>query len=132
MSLQEFKCGIPVDRRRVTGIENIGLNHLIAQGIIRGSQERLGRKNHAALHYSGDAALIQHGNKGLPGSQMLDRVGGIEFRVLPVGLRRGLHSLEFLRGIGVEGMLDLIAQLAHDSVRDIRRILGNEEDAHSL
>jgi 2-dehydro-3-deoxygluconokinase len=29
-------------------------------------------------------------------------------------------------------MLDLIAQLAHDSVRDIRRILGNEEDCEKV
>ena len=101
-------------------------------GIGDGPHHTLGRQNPASAHHGGNAVLVQYGNQCLTGSQLHQNLLGVKGGVLAEGLGRGLYRLLLGRRVGPEGMLNLIAQLCQNIVRDVSGVLGDEVDAHAL
>ena len=127
-----FVGGLPVQGLAVLSFQGAGVDELLAGGVVHGAHEALGRQDRAPLHHAGDALVVQDGDQGLADAQLAQDLLGIQVGVGAEGLGGGLEGLLVLGGVGPQGVLDLVAQLAQDVVGNVGGGLGDEVDAHPL
>ena len=80
------------------------------------------RKDLCLFHNGRNSLLIQYRYQCFAYSELFNGFNGIKLRIRPEGLSR----------IGMQRMLNFIAQLAENFVRNVRRILSDEINTDSL
>ena len=131
-ALEEFKGGVRVGGGAVFEVEVGGLDGLVAPGVVQQAHIAFGRQHPDMLRHAGHALFVQHRDDGFAGAQLGKQLHCVEGGVLPEGFRRGFQHLALRRGVGTQAVLDLVAQLRGDRVRDVPRGLGDKVDAHAL
>ena len=85
-----------------------------------------------ALDHGRGALGVEETDEGLAGLEFHDGVFGLEGGIGAEGLGGSTDGFLVLGGIGPQGMLDTVAELAEDAVGDIGRVLRDEIDADAL
>jgi hypothetical protein len=90
------------------------------------------RPDHDALDHGRRAAAFEERHQRFALAEFHDDAGGIELRVRPEGLRRGIDRLLVAWREGAQRVLHATAQLSQHLVRHVDRILRDEINADAL